>query len=77
MTLPAVEQPNLGWKRAWLLRNITEREELEDVLFYNRSGEKDWDWGYAIWDAERLEDWKAPLLEEESLAERPTWASIP
>lgn len=71
-TLPKVEQPNLGWKRAWLLPRITEIEGLENALFYDRPSEKDWDWGYAIWDAERLEEWKAPLLEEELPAQRPT-----
>lgn len=76
-TLPAIEQPNLGWKKAWLLPNITEREWLEDVLFYDRSGEKDWDWGYVIWDAERLEEWKAPLLEEELPVERLTLPRSP
>ncbi|RAO73515.1 uncharacterized protein BHQ10_009527 [Talaromyces amestolkiae] len=75
--LPAVEQPNLGWKRAWLLPGITEGEGLEDVLFYDRPSEKDWDWGYAIWDAERLEKWKAPLLDEELPVQRPTWPRSP
>uniref|UniRef100_A0A093UMT0 F-box domain-containing protein n=1 Tax=Talaromyces marneffei PM1 TaxID=1077442 RepID=A0A093UMT0_TALMA len=39
-TLPAIEQPNLGWKKAWLLPNITEQERLEDVSFYDRLSEK-------------------------------------
>lgn len=76
-TLPEIEQPNLGWKKAWLLPNITQQEGLEDVLFYDRSSEKDWDWGYAIWDAERLMEWKAPLLDGELPAERSTWPRSP
>jgi hypothetical protein len=76
-TLPEIEQPNLGWKKAWLLSTITDQQELEDVLFYERRSEEDWDWGYAIWDSERLEEWKAPILGDDSQEERPIWPRSP
>lgn len=75
-TLPPIEQPTLGWKRAWLVPHTPE-QDFEDSLDYDhdRNSETDWPWGYAIWDGERLEEWKAPLLEE-SRAQQPEPASL-
>lgn len=76
-TLPEIEQPNYGWKKAWLPSMITEQQELEDVLFYEHRSEEDWDWGYAIWDRERIEEWKAPILDDDSTQECPVWPRSP
>jgi hypothetical protein len=62
-TLSPLEQPTVGWKRAWVLPHNKE-DILEDALDYDRKHEQDWEWGYALWDEKRLEDWKAPLLVE-------------
>lgn len=59
-TLPPIERPNLGWKRELLLP-YTAEQELEDAFKWDRKDEKDWDWGYALWDDERLEIWTSPL----------------
>lgn len=67
-TLPPHEQPNIGWKVAWLVSH-TPRRRLHWSFNRNRKLCKDWEWGYAIWDKERLEGWrehwKAPLFEGE------------
>ncbi|QKX53010.1 uncharacterized protein TRUGW13939_00081 [Talaromyces rugulosus] len=65
-TLPSHEQPNIGWKVSWLVSH-TPRRRLYWSFKENRERCKDWDWGYALWDEERLEgwgeDWKATLFE--------------
>ncbi|KAJ5892661.1 hypothetical protein N7504_009352 [Penicillium tannophilum] len=60
-TLPPLEQPTVGWQKAWILHHSKE-DSFEDALNYNRETEKDWEWGYALWDEKRLKEWKAPLL---------------
>lgn len=60
-TLPPIEQPTMGWKKSWLLTH-NEHDILEDSLDLDRKAEKDWEWGYALWDERRLNEWKAPLL---------------
>lgn len=61
--LSHLDQPTLGWKKAWLLPHNQE-DILEDSMDLDREPEKDWEWGYALWDDRRLEEWKAPLLKE-------------
>lgn len=62
-TLSPLEQPTVGWKKAWILPHSKETI-FEDALNYDydRRSEQDWDWGYAWWDERRLKEWKAPLL---------------
>ncbi|KAJ5810213.1 uncharacterized protein N7503_002431 [Penicillium pulvis] len=62
-TLSPLEQPTVGWKKAWILPHSKE-DVLEDALNYDRNTDQDWDWGYAWWDERRLKEWKAPLLLE-------------
>ena len=59
-TLSPLEQPTVGWKKAWLMPHSRE-DILEDFLNPDRT-ETDWEWCYAIWDEKRLNEWKAPLL---------------
>ncbi|KAJ5709944.1 hypothetical protein N7493_009536 [Penicillium malachiteum] len=60
-TLPPLKQPTLGWKKAWL-KPHTETNTLEESMDWYREDENDLQWGYALWDASRLEEWKTPLL---------------
>lgn len=64
-TLSCLDLPTLGWKRAWLLPHNRE-DILEDSMDLDREAEKDWEWGYALWDDRRFEEWKAPLLGDDS-----------
>lgn len=64
-TLPPLEQPTLGWEKAWILPHNQE-DILEESMNDHRESEKDWEWSYALWDEGRLEDWGAPLLLEDS-----------
>ncbi|KAJ5578636.1 uncharacterized protein N7459_007600 [Penicillium hispanicum] len=61
--LSPLEQPSVGWKKAWLVPH-NEGDSFEDSLNYNRAHEKDWEWCYALWDERRLQEWRAPLLED-------------
>ncbi|PLB53207.1 hypothetical protein P170DRAFT_423975 [Aspergillus steynii IBT 23096] len=63
-TLSSLDQPTVGWKKAWLLPH-TPDDPLEDCVDYNRDPDKDWEWCYALWDETRLREWKAPLVEED------------
>lgn len=62
-TLPPLEQPTSGWKKAWLLPHNRE-DILEDSMDLDKEPEEDWEWGYALWDEKRLKEWKASLLEK-------------
>lgn len=64
-TLSPLEQPSVGWKKAWLLPHNQE-DILEDSMDFDRESETDWEWGYALWDERRLKEWRAPLLVENS-----------
>lgn len=71
-TLPTIDQPNLGWRELGLIPHTPE-QELEDALFEENEQnleEKEWSWGYALWDDARLKEWKAPLVRDESLYAR-------
>ena len=59
--LPPVEQPNLGWRDLCLYSHRPDAS-LSDVIHYSPNKETDWSWGYAIWDAQRLESWAVPSL---------------
>ncbi|CAG8893184.1 unnamed protein product [Penicillium egyptiacum] len=66
-TLPSSEQPNLGWKKLYLLpMSDIPVETLEDVVDLQSGDEGTWCWGVAIFDDERLTAWKAPLLQYRS-----------
>lgn len=71
-SLPLMEQPSAGWRQAWGLP-----EDEQDVLeiFLSRNGGKsvtDWVWGYALWDEERLREWKAFVpVDDEVREDRP------
>lgn len=64
-TLPLIEQPTLGWKKAWILPH-NKVDLLEDSMNDDRESEKDWGWSYALWDERILKEWEAPLLLEDS-----------
>jgi len=55
-TLPPLEQPTVGWRKAWILPHNKE-DYLEDSMDYDRKLEKDWEWAYALWDEGRLNEW--------------------
>ncbi|KAJ5050218.1 hypothetical protein NUH16_008758 [Penicillium rubens] len=66
-TLPSIEQPNLGWKKLYLLSTPHSLvETLEDVVDMQGEDGGIWCWGAAIFDDERLTTWKAPLSEYHS-----------
>jgi hypothetical protein len=51
----------------------TPEQGLEDALFEENEcslEEKEWSWGYALWDDARLNEWKVPLIRDESLGAR-------
>jgi hypothetical protein len=64
-TLPPIDQPNLGWRKLGLVPHSPE-QELEDALntYSDQNLEKEWPWGYALWDDVRLKKWEAPLLRD-------------
>ncbi|KAJ5578276.1 uncharacterized protein N7459_007240 [Penicillium hispanicum] len=65
-TLLPTDQPNLGWKKFSLLPH-TPDTYLEYALDMSRVPEgPEWAWGYALWDDERLKEWKAPFLQKSS-----------
>lgn len=55
--LPPFEQPNIGWKMACLVPH-TPQQRLWDSFNRARKVGQGWEWGYAIWDEERLEGWR-------------------
>ncbi|KAH8431547.1 uncharacterized protein LDX57_009209 [Aspergillus melleus] len=63
-TLSPLEQPTVGWKKAWL-RPHNQEDILEDSFNFNRELDEDWGWCYALWDENRLKEWKAPLVVEQ------------
>lgn len=65
-TLPPIEQPTTGWKKAWIPPH-EEYEDLEEAMNFRKS-EEYWDWGYALWDQERLREWKALFVEDDTEA---------
>lgn len=76
-TLSPLEQPTVGWKKAWILPHSKE-DILENALNYDRLAEQDWEWGYACWDERRLQEWKAPLLlENTEIGEASGSAEVP
>lgn len=74
-TLPPIEQPNLGWRKAWLLPHSSE-DSLPEALNLHRNPETDWTWGYALWDGKRLKEWKAPMLENAGPGHQPVAAPL-
>jgi hypothetical protein len=61
-TLASTERPNIAWQKSRLYP-LRPGETLEDTVDFAGQREVGWDWGIAIWDDERLRDWKAPVLE--------------
>ncbi|CAG8057669.1 unnamed protein product [Penicillium olsonii] len=57
-SLPAIEQPTPEWKRTWLVEQ-GEDIELEYAIYADETEETGWNWCYALWDEERLEEWKS------------------
>ncbi|EAL87119.1 hypothetical protein KXW98_008972 [Aspergillus fumigatus] len=58
--MPAIDQPNLGWKQHWHGRDVTGSEifafrsavgESGDAQVRNFGHCAGWEWGYALWDA--------------------------
>jgi hypothetical protein len=59
----------MGWRELGLIPHTSE-QQLEDALFEENEQnleEKEWSWGYALWDDARLNEWKAPLVRDLSL----------
>ncbi|GFG14448.1 hypothetical protein IFM61392_08460 [Aspergillus lentulus] len=57
-TLAPHERPNVAWTQRWLDAELESPQVFEDMYSYAPySG--CWDWGYAIWDDERLIEWGA------------------
>lgn len=65
LSFPVLEQPNLGWIRYWLGNDLGAPFMWEWINSPWREVE-DWEWGYVLWDAERLIQWKPPILEVEN-----------
>ncbi|KAJ5366762.1 hypothetical protein N7541_000703 [Penicillium brevicompactum] len=59
-SLPPTETPNKAWRKDHITPEFP-GQTFEGAVCNMRSMEH-WGWGYAIWDDERLEAWKAPLL---------------
>ncbi|OJJ65223.1 hypothetical protein ASPSYDRAFT_40023 [Aspergillus sydowii CBS 593.65] len=57
-TLPEIEQPNLSWKKTWLVR-MEEGEPLYEEMFDTGVNARRWTWAYALWDNDRLWEWEA------------------
>jgi hypothetical protein len=64
-TLPPIDQPNIGWRKLGLIPHSPE-QVLEDALNIDNEEnlEKEWPWGFALWDDVRLKKWEAPLLRD-------------
>ncbi|KAF7161744.1 hypothetical protein CNMCM5623_007231 [Aspergillus felis] len=56
-TLPPHERPNVAWTQRWLDARLDYPQVFEDMYSYAKYSH--WDWGYAIWDDERLIEWGA------------------
>ncbi|KAJ5348329.1 hypothetical protein MYU51_010827 [Penicillium brevicompactum] len=61
--LPSTETPNKAWKKQHLVPDF-QGQTFEDALS-GMNTEDNWDWGFALWDDERLEAWQA-LIQCES-----------
>ncbi|KAL2864454.1 uncharacterized protein BJX67DRAFT_220303 [Aspergillus lucknowensis] len=59
-TLPEIERPNLAWQKAWL-SDLEPSEPIFEEMLVTGVQSRDYSWGYAIWDSERLIKWGAPL----------------
>ncbi|GFF78311.1 hypothetical protein IFM47457_04625 [Aspergillus lentulus] len=57
-TLPLQERPNVAWTQRWLDAELDYPQVFEDMYSYAPYS-RFWDWGYAIWDDERLIEWGA------------------
>lgn len=67
--LSPLEQPNLAWTRYLFGEDpVYTVYFMEMPLCFNYDHGR-WDWGYAIWDTERLLKWQAPLEESPMLSE--------
>lgn len=62
-SLPSTETPNKAWKKSHILPEFP-GQTFEGAIF-DMGYMKGWKWGFAIWDDERLEVWKAPVLFQE------------
>jgi hypothetical protein len=58
--MPAIDQPNSGWKQHWYGRDVTGPEIFAPRPGVGESGDAQlrtfghcagWEWGYALWDA--------------------------
>ncbi|KAL4883471.1 hypothetical protein BJY04DRAFT_184717 [Aspergillus karnatakaensis] len=59
-TIPEIEQPNTAWTRVWI-DHMQEDELLFEKMFSCGLRAPRWNWGYALWDSERLAEWRAPM----------------
>ncbi|GFF55003.1 hypothetical protein IFM51744_08517 [Aspergillus udagawae] len=57
-TLPPHERPNIAWTQRWLDAALEYPQVFEDMYSYAPYC-RCWEWGYAIWDEERLIEWDA------------------
>ncbi|OJJ74421.1 hypothetical protein ASPBRDRAFT_39546 [Aspergillus brasiliensis CBS 101740] len=59
-TLPPSERPNSFWEETWLSPSNYWYPEVFLDMFDCGPESGDWQWQYALWDDERLIDWKVP-----------------
>ncbi|RHZ58018.1 uncharacterized protein CDV56_107874 [Aspergillus thermomutatus] len=57
-TLPPHERPNVAWTQRWLEERQDSPQLFEDMYSYATYSPR-WDWGYAVWDGQRLIEWGA------------------
>ncbi|KAH8426039.1 uncharacterized protein LDX57_003779 [Aspergillus melleus] len=56
-TLSPTDRPNIACERLW----FTEPQRYWSIYSVEAGGEEHWKWGFAIWDDERLIEWKRQL----------------
>nr|XP_001389569.2 hypothetical protein ANI_1_3094014 [Aspergillus niger CBS 513.88] len=63
-TLPPFERPNLAWERIWLRDDLNFAQLFYDMYEFGATN-KHRPWQYALWDDERLIEWKVPILSDD------------
>ena len=63
MTPLPYEKPNSAWRQRWIDAELDFPEVFVDMFSYGGRARR-WDWGYVIWDDERLAQWGTPNMSE-------------
>lgn len=67
-SFPILDQPNLGWIKKWCDSTPLHPDIWRSRYYYVESAADVsdaghvWDWGYVLWDSDRVVQWKAPSL---------------